>query len=579
MGGVENDEPPPKRVKVSSKLRSCSSVSLTAGVANGLGGMKGKHLPYHGSEELVGPRGMIRRVEFVRIITNALYSLGYENSGALLEEESGINLHSSIVNVFRGHLLDGNWDECRLTLCNLGVTNEMDLKSASFLILEQKFFEFLWNNELAGALKTLRSQIAPLGVNSKRVRELSACVICPSLCSTLGFDVQGVAIVDSRMKVLEGLQKWLPSTVMVPERRLEYLVEQALTVQREACIFHNSLDSSLSLYSDHQCGKDQIPSRTIQVLHSHNDDVYFLRFSNKGKFLASASSDKSAIIWEIHEDGTVSLKHTLIGHQKPVHMLAWSPDDSMLLTCGLPEVVRCWDVRSGECIRAYEKTSVGQVSCGWFPDGKTIITGLMDKSICMWDLDGKELENWKGHRTIMISDIAVTTDNKWIMTICKENAILLYNREAKVEKYVEEGQAIISFTISKDDKSILVNLINGEIHLWSLSDNAKLLLKYQGHKRSRFVIRSCFGGVDESFIASGSEDSQVYVWHRASGELIEKLPGHSGSVNCVSWNPANPHMLASGSDDHTIRIWGLHRDDTKDKDTGSNGVPHCNGKL
>ncbi|KAF5732517.1 Transducin family protein / WD-40 repeat family protein isoform 2 [Tripterygium wilfordii] len=578
MGGLEDDEPASKRLKFASGgLRDLSNGSSLSPIAGSSGDLMACPLPSEGDDGVIGSKGVIKKVEFVQIIAKALYSLGYKKSGAHLEEESGIPLHSSVVNLFMQQILDGKWDESVATLHNIVLSDDSIVKSASFLILEQKFFELLDGEKVMDALKTLRTEIAPLNINNGRVRELSSCIVFCGQYSLVGSSNQDIVREKSRPRLLEELQRLLPPTVMIPERRLEHLVEQALSLQREACMFHNSMDKDMSLYADHHCGRDQIPSRTLQILQAHTDEVWFLQFSHNGKYLASSSNDWSAIMWEVDVNGGVFLKHRLSGHQKPVCAVSWSPDDCQLLTCGVEEAVRRWDVASGECLHVYEKPGLGLVSCGWFPDGKSIFSGVSDRSICMWELEGKELESWKGQRTLKISDLEITSDGKQIISICRETAILLLDREAKVERLIEEDQIITSFVLSGDNRFLLVNLLNQEIHLWSIDGDIKLIAKYKGHRRSRFIIRSCFGGLKQAFVASGSEDSQVYIWHRGSGEVIEALPGHSGAVNCVSWNPANPHMLASASDDRTIRIWGLNDLHIKRKDTHGNGVHYCNG--
>jgi len=97
--------------------------------------------------------------------------------------------------------------------------------------------------------------------------------------------------------------------------------------------------------------------------------------------------------------------------------------------------------------------------------------------------------------------------------------------------------------------------VTKEVILWDLAQKKVVQKYFRGSDKARFVIRPCFGGADERFVASGSEDSQVYIWHRASGELVNVLPGHSGTINCVSWCPTDPGLLASASDDQTIRLW------------------------
>lgn len=266
MGGIEEEsEPPLKRAKVpsgeSNKLVDEGSTAVP--VSSSLGDSMARPLHSQGDgEEMVGLKGVIKKQEFIKIITRALYSLGYDKTGALLEEESGIPLHSSAITLFTQQILDAKWDESLATLQQIGLSDEAILKSASFLILEQKFLDFLKEEKLISALATLRNDIVPLSINIGRVHELASFIISPSQCVESGLYKYGD---NSRLSFLEKMQKLLPAAVMIPERRLEHLVEQALDVQRDACVFHNTLDSEMSLYSDHQCGRNQIPSQTLQV--------------------------------------------------------------------------------------------------------------------------------------------------------------------------------------------------------------------------------------------------------------------------------------------------------------------------
>jgi len=112
-----------------------------------------------------------------------------------------------------------------------------------------------------------------------------------------------------------------------------------------------------------------------------------------------------------------------------------------------------------------------------------------------------------------------------------------------------------SVKVSRDSQYALINHAPDEILLWDLN-SGRLARKFTGQRQGKHVIRSCFGGIDGNFVVSGSEDGNVYVWHRDTGTLLETLPGHGkGSVNSVAWNPRNERMFATCSDDCTIRIW------------------------
>jgi len=118
----------------------------------------------------------------------------------------------------------------------------------------------------------------------------------------------------------------------------------------------------------------------------------------------------------------------------------------------------------------------------------------------------KHLESLLHHPLYPIKKSNTTDDGEEILSISKPNTILLFNKETKDERFIEEHQTITSFSLSKDNKFLLVNLLNQEINLWNIEGDPKLVGKYKGHSPAMFIIRSCFGGLEQAFIASGSED-------------------------------------------------------------------------
>lgn len=62
----------------------------------------------------------------------------------------------------------------------------------------------------------------------------------------------------------------------------------------------------------------------------------------------------------------------------------------------------------------------------------------------------------------------------------------------------------MSVCISADSRYALINARPNESQLWDIGAQT-LVGRYSGHKAQDLVIKSCFGGVEKSFVISGSE--------------------------------------------------------------------------
>ncbi|XP_055339198.1 WD repeat-containing protein 26-like [Paramacrobiotus metropolitanus] len=505
----------------------------------------------------------LRDQEIIRLMGQHLQSLGLTKTVEALIAESGCQMEQLSASKFRENVMNGNWEDAERSLKELFplVSTPGGQKKMQFLLREQKYLENVQDGRILEALHTLRYELTPLEYNTHRVHELSYCLMTrgkDELCTVAGWPGKGFV---SRQNLMDSLQTFLPPSVMLPPRRLRALLDQATELQVQRCPLHNTPSESralsrVSLLVDHLCNKELFPCETSQILHDHRDEVWFCRFSHNGRKLATASKDNSVIIWDVDLDTKRVTSHRVLSdHPYGVSYLAWSPDDLYIAACGpddSSDELWIWSVETGEqrCkLNHFPEDSL--TSCAWHKDSKKFVTGGARGQFYICDLDGKLLDTWEGVR---VQGLAFRDDGK-VLASDTHHRIREYDFVNVMDKQLlKEDQSILSFTCDKTGRLALLNVASQGVHLWDLEDKV-LLRKFQGLQQGYFTIHSCFGGVEDKFVASGSEDNKVYIWNIARENPVLILSGHTRTVNCVHWNPECPSMLASVSDDGTVRIW------------------------
>ncbi|KAM0492131.1 hypothetical protein ACHAP8_010128 [Fusarium lateritium] len=339
---------------------------------------------------------------------------------------------------------------------------------------------------------------------------------------------------------------------MLPENRLAVLLEQVKQSQIDTCLYHTQALSP-SLYSDHFCDRRWFPTEVALDLTDMNDEIWQVQFSHDGSRLAACGSGRQVVIWDTH---TFSVAKVLDGHDEGVGNMSFSPDDSMILCCARDGYARLWSTSDGHLIKQFNRFAEPVSGCVWAHDNRSFVLGTLDPASSLRTINlhtGSEVYDWgKKHR---VEDLCGSLDGRWLVALDNERRIHVYNATThELEFDMELNNRPTSVNISQDSRHLLINKSDGEAQLIDLVTRNSVQ-KFFGHTGGDYMIRSSFGGANESFVVSGSEDGNILIWHKNTGAAIERLPGHHPRCNAVAWNPTDPYVIASCGDDGRLKIW------------------------
>jgi len=113
--------------------------------------------------------------------------------------------------------------------------------------------------------------------------------------------------------------------------------------------------------------------RVVKTFEGHEDYVNAVVYSLNNKYLVTASSDKTAIVWNPLTGDPI---HKLEGHDWKVTDLAITPDSRYLLTGSTDGSAKLWNLDDGSEVRSFEGNGSNVRSVAFSRDSKYVFIAL-----------------------------------------------------------------------------------------------------------------------------------------------------------------------------------------------------------
>ncbi|KAL3699001.1 hypothetical protein R1sor_017023 [Riccia sorocarpa] len=314
-----------------------------------------------------------------------------------------------------------------------------------------------------------------------------------------------------------------------------------------------------------------------QEIQAHQGAIWTLKFSNDGRYLASAGQDRVIHIREVVDhpfdkdyDGKEGMQDsvgekwenaasdpsqakkgsvktsrkksisgnspaklpklfwlsekaicTFKGHTEDVLDLSWSDKQNLLLSSSMDKTVRLWHISDGDCLRTFIHSDF--VTCIDFSpiDARYFMSGSLDDKVRIWSIPDNQVVDWSDVRE-MVTAAKFSPDGKRAAIGTYKGTCRLYNTtglklQLDTQMEVRNAQA----KKGQGKKITGLQFMPGEPTKLLVTSHDSRIRVYDGKElQLKFKgLRNANSQIAASFnrtgefIISASEDSRVYVWN------------------------------------------------------------------
>ena len=303
-----------------------------------------------------------------------------------------------------------------------------------------------------------------------------------------------------------------------------------------------------------------VTGEEIRVFRYHVATVRSVAFSPDGKILATASLDHAVALWDV----ATGTRLRSLRHSDSVNAVAFAPDGRTLATGGWDKTARLWNTATGEEIRVLTGHKEQVTSLAFSPNGQFLATGSQDATARLWNAaTGEQVRVFGPHEDSQytsIDSVAFNPDGTLLVTAAQRDQIArIWNvstgEAVRAFKCRQPGNYLMSVAFSPDGKSLAT--AGEDVILWNVAKGSKLRTIERQRNPMTFVSFS----PDGRFLATANGnglfgDPAAYLWSTDTGEKIRDFKGHASMVGSSAFSPDGKYV-ATGGDDQTVRVWDL----------------------
>lgn len=530
----------------------------------------------------------------IRIIAQFLDNIGLQNSVEALVEETGFKIETSAGARIRSNIVKGNYDAaCDILKQARDLPKEVS-QNAAYIIQCFKLADLVRKGRYFDALFTMKAMTQNFLHDQSKNCDFFNSFVKDVMMG--GNRYQHLETTSTRESQLAYLEELLPSDFILPQNRLKNILNKVHGLPADD-------KAAKLLRDDAKLNTIGSPYRAVDTFDQPTTSIYCVKFSRNGKLMASGGKSNQITLWHCKNGKIARIAEMTPITEGEIAYMEFCQQNKFLLVCGGAACkynLTVFDVNTRAVFRILrvsgtreEIIDIGSFfTCASFLTDPTnnrtrVVAGNELGALKVFDLHLSEqhppIVQQGGFRVRCLYGMR---DGDGFLAVDALNRVRQYSIKSERmdgTTLLKEDVTIINMVVHPSERLVLT-VTDANLRLWDIRTH-NLVRVFSGacqrEEFNKYFIHTCFGGVHQNFIATGSigketeeslrendttkrKNGRVIIWSVDESRPKFEFPGHKGHVNAVAWNPTDPTMIVSCGDDSTIRVWSLNRSETSD---------------